>query len=185
MLSSMNQQYWKKCTSYKRKKLSAVELHPLKHLSQNMHTAFLAQPFLASVLFVTAKCFQTKCAASLSSGSSRFALLKREKKTSQLLTAGFQHRIFDGLPICTLPSAYCTIHISYITVNFANLKATQQYIWQLAPHALREVLGDLRLESLGDLANPGDYSYCFTAWEWTNQCWLSPDFPPELWKIPP
>ena len=43
-----------------------------------MHSAFLEQPFLASVLFVTY--FQTKCAASLSSGSSRFALSKIKYK---------------------------------------------------------------------------------------------------------
>ena len=49
-------------------------LHPLKLLSQNMHTAFLAPPFLASVLFVTAKYCQTNYATSLFSGCSRFAL---------------------------------------------------------------------------------------------------------------
>ena len=49
-------------------------LDPLKLLSQNMHTAFLAPPFLASVLFVTAKYCQTNYATSLFSGCSRFAL---------------------------------------------------------------------------------------------------------------
>ena len=49
-------------------------LHPMKLLSQNMHTAFLAPPFLALVLFVTAKYSQTKCATSLFSGCSKFAL---------------------------------------------------------------------------------------------------------------
>ena len=45
-------------------KFSSLEHFPvLKLLSQNMHTAFLVlQPFLASVLFVTAKYCQTKSA---------------------------------------------------------------------------------------------------------------------------
>ena len=66
-------------SSHRSKTLSALEvLHPLKFFSQNMHralhTAFLAQPFLASVLFVTAKYCQTKCASSFCSSCSRFAL---------------------------------------------------------------------------------------------------------------
>ena len=55
---------------------AALELlHPLKLLSQNMHTAFLALPFPASLLFVTAKHCQRKYAAWLSSSCSRYALL--------------------------------------------------------------------------------------------------------------
>ena len=49
-------------------------LHPVKLLSQNMHSAFLAPPFLVSVWFVSAKYCHTKCAASRSSGCSGFAL---------------------------------------------------------------------------------------------------------------
>ena len=46
-----------------------------KCMSQNMHTAFLVQPFLASVLFVNAKYCQTKCSTLFFSGCSRFSLL--------------------------------------------------------------------------------------------------------------
>jgi hypothetical protein len=47
-------------TGHAKRFAAALEvLHPLKFLSQNMQRAFLASPFLGSVLFVTVKYCQT------------------------------------------------------------------------------------------------------------------------------
>ena len=133
-------------------------------LSQNMHTAFLAPPFLASVLFVPEKYCQTKNATLPFSGCSRFALsmssslIMWKKIKFKSIKSRWKPILPDNKLSYSNPSTLL-VKSAIFPLHYTEFKklATLQHIDRLAPpsHEPREVLGDSLLERLSASADPG------------------------------